>query len=114
VVIIHQVSRNSHSIAAIFVEGKSNCFTVILSEVEGSHNQKGITMNEKGIYYIYILTNWNNKVMYVGVTNNLTRRIYQHKIKLVDGFTKKYNVEKLVYYESNRQCASRNNQRKTI
>ncbi len=50
-------------------------------------------------YYIYLLTNWNNKVMYVGVTNNLIRRIYEHKNKLVKGFTKKYNLNKLVYYE---------------
>lgn len=50
-------------------------------------------------YYIYIVTNWNNKVMYIGVTNNLERRIYEHKNKLLDGFTKKYNITKLVYYE---------------
>ena len=50
-------------------------------------------------FYVYILTNWNNKVMYIGVTNNLERRLYEHKNKLVDGFTKKYNVNKLVYYE---------------
>ncbi|MCX7876561.1 MAG: GIY-YIG nuclease family protein [Melioribacteraceae bacterium] len=50
-------------------------------------------------YYVYILTNWNNKVMYVGMTNNLTRRIYEHKNKLVDGFTSKYNLNKLVYFE---------------
>lgn len=51
-------------------------------------------------YYVYLLTNWNNQVMYVGVTNNLERRIYEHRNKLVDGFTKKYNVEKLVYFET--------------
>ena len=39
-------------------------------------------------YYVYLLTNWNNQVMYVGVTNNLERRIYEHRNKLVDGFTK--------------------------
>ena len=50
-------------------------------------------------YYIYLLTNWNNKVMYVGVTNDLARRVYEHKNKLVDGFTRKYNVHKLVYFE---------------
>ena len=50
-------------------------------------------------YYVYILTNWNNKVMYIGVTNNLQRRLYEHKSKLVEGFTKQYNVNKLVYYE---------------
>lgn len=50
-------------------------------------------------YYVYLLTNWNNKVMYVGMTNNLERRIYEHKNKLINGFTKKYNINKLVYYE---------------
>jgi len=55
-------------------------------------------MQEKN-YYVYLLTNWNNRVMYVGVTNNLERRIYEHKNKLVKGFTEKYNVNKLVYFE---------------
>lgn len=50
-------------------------------------------------YYVYILTNWNHKVMYIGVTNNLERRVYEHKNKLVEGFTQKYNVNKLVYFE---------------
>ena len=50
-------------------------------------------------YYVYILTNWNNRVMYIGVTNDLERRIYEHKNKIIEGFTKKYNVNKLVYYE---------------
>lgn len=50
-------------------------------------------------YYVYILTNWNNKVMYVGVTNNLLHRLQQHRYKINEGFTKKYNVNKLVYYE---------------
>jgi putative endonuclease len=49
--------------------------------------------------YIYILTNWTNEVMYVGVTNDLERRFYEHKSKLIPGFTKKYNLEKLVYFE---------------
>ena len=51
------------------------------------------------MYYVYMLTNWNNKVLYIGMTNNLLRRVYQRKHKLCDGFTKKYNVNKLVYYE---------------
>ncbi|MBI3399763.1 MAG: GIY-YIG nuclease family protein [Deltaproteobacteria bacterium] len=50
-------------------------------------------------YYIYIMTNKNNTVLYTGVTNDLKRRVYEHKEKLVEGFTKKYNVAKLVYYE---------------
>lgn len=51
------------------------------------------------MYYVYMLTNWNNKVLYTGVTNDLERRIYEHKNKLVKGFTAKYNVNKLVYFE---------------
>jgi putative endonuclease len=57
-------------------------------------------------YYVYLLTNWNNKVMYVGVTNNLERRVYEHKKKLVDGFTKKYNLNKLVYFEETNDVTS--------
>ncbi len=51
------------------------------------------------MYYIYILTNKTNEVMYIGVTNDLKRRLYEHKNELIDGFTKKYHVHKLVYYE---------------
>ena len=50
-------------------------------------------------YYVYILTNRNNRVMYIGVTNDLARRLYEHKQELVEGFTKRYHVHKLVYYE---------------
>ena len=50
-------------------------------------------------YYVYILTNFNNKVMYIGVTNNLERRLYEHKNGIFEGFTKKYNEKKLVYFE---------------
>ena len=50
-------------------------------------------------YYVYMLTNKTNKVLYTGVTNNLKRRIYEHKNGLVDGFTKKYNIHKLVYFD---------------
>jgi putative endonuclease len=45
------------------------------------------------------MTNKNNTVLYTGVTNDLKRRVYEHKEKLIDGFTKRYNVNKLVYYE---------------
>jgi len=50
-------------------------------------------------YYVYILSNKYNNVIYVGITNDLIRRVYEHKNKLVEGFTEKYNVNKLVYYE---------------
>ncbi|KUO72760.1 MAG: endonuclease [Clostridia bacterium BRH_c25] len=52
------------------------------------------------MYYVYILTNWTNKVLYTGVTNDLERRLYEHNNKLVKGFTEKYNVNKLVYFDS--------------
>jgi putative endonuclease len=54
-------------------------------------------MNEQ--YFVYILTNQRNMVLYTGVTNDLHRRVYEHREKFVPGFTKKYNVNKLVYYE---------------
>jgi putative endonuclease len=54
-------------------------------------------MNKK--YYVYILTNKTNKVLYTGVTNDLKRRVYEHKNKLIEGFTRKYNTNKLVYFE---------------
>jgi putative endonuclease len=50
--------------------------------------------------YVYIMTNQANTVLYTGVTNDLARRVQEHKEKLVEGFTKKYNVTKLVYYEA--------------
>lgn len=50
-------------------------------------------------YYVYIITNKYNDVFYVGVTNDLVRRIYEHKNKVIDGFSKKYNLVKLVYFE---------------
>ena len=49
--------------------------------------------------YVYILFNRKNGTLYVGVTSNLIKRIYEHKSKVVEGFTKKYNVDKLGYYE---------------
>ena len=51
------------------------------------------------LYYVYILTNAYNKVLYTGVTNDLERRRYEHKQKNIKGFTQKYNVDKLVYFE---------------
>ena len=58
-------------------------------------NASGIIM-----YYVYILANWNDSVLYIGVTNDLERRLYEHKNHLAEGFTKRYNVDKLVYFES--------------
>jgi putative endonuclease len=51
-------------------------------------------------YYVYILTNDFKTLTYTGVTNDLKRRVYEHKEKLADGYTKKYRISKLVYYEA--------------
>ena len=57
-------------------------------------------MYAKKYYFVYILTNKNNTVLYTGVTNNLIRRIAEHKAGLGGKFTKKYNAHKLIYYET--------------
>ena len=50
-------------------------------------------------YYVYLLTNKLSTVLYAGITNNLERRLYEHKNELADSFTKRYHIHKLVYYE---------------
>ncbi|WP_040726054.1 GIY-YIG nuclease family protein [Thiomicrorhabdus sp. Kp2] len=55
---------------------------------------------------VYILSSQSNDVLYIGVTSNLVQRIYQHKNHLVEGFTKKYNVDKLVYFEFHEEMSA--------
>ena len=50
-------------------------------------------------YYVYIMTN-RSGTLYIGVTNDLVRRVYEHRMKLIDGFTKQYHLTQLVYYEA--------------
>ena len=57
-------------------------------------------------YFVYILTNKVQSVFYTGVTNDLKRRVWEHKEKLVPGFTAKYNVTQLVYYEETSEVVS--------
>lgn len=51
------------------------------------------------MYYVYILSNQTNTVLYIGVTNDLHRRLYEHKSGQINGFTQKYHIHKLVYFE---------------
>ena len=52
------------------------------------------------LYFVYILTNKNHTVLYTGVTNDLNKRVWQHKQKVIKGFTQKYNITELIYFES--------------
>ena len=63
-------------------------------------------------YFVYILASKKNGTLYIGVTNDLNRRIYEHKNNLVEGFTKKYNIKTLVYYESTNSIESAINREK--
>ncbi len=57
-------------------------------------------MKKEHIYYLYILSCKRNKILYIGITNNLFSRVFQHKLKInPDSFTAKYNIKRLVYYE---------------
>ncbi|HKQ45364.1 MAG TPA: GIY-YIG nuclease family protein [Rhizomicrobium sp.] len=56
-------------------------------------------MRSERIYYIYILTSGTSGTLYVGMTNNLSRRVWEHREGLVEGFTKRYGVKRLVYFE---------------
>jgi len=79
----------------------SLCHCEALAEaIQNRTNNRIRKMQEQKQYYIYIITNFENGTLYTGVTNNLIRRIYEHKNKVVDGFTKKYDLDKLVYYET--------------
>ena len=65
-------------------------------------------------YAVYILTNYNETTFYIGVTGNLLKRIWEHKNKVVEGFTKKYNVDIFVYYELTEDIESALNREKQL
>ncbi len=56
-------------------------------------------------YYVYIMTN-NSRTLYIGVTNDLKRRVYEHKMELIDGFTKRYKLHKLIFFETSNDINS--------
>ena len=70
----------------------------VLFVILRSRATKDLNVTEKK-GYVYILTNLSVKILYIGVTSDLSKRIYEHKNKLVEGFSQKYNLTKLVYYE---------------
>jgi putative endonuclease len=72
-------------------------FTHCHSRVDGN---PGNAMSNDYIYYVYILASKRNGTLYIEVTNNLVRRVYEHKNELVDGFTKEYKINILVYFET--------------
>ena len=51
------------------------------------------------MYYVYVITGESNSALYIGVTNDLSRRIYEHKSEAIDGFSKRYHLHKLIYFE---------------
>ena len=65
-------------------------------------------------YAVYILINYNETTFYIGVTGDLQKRIWEHKNKVVEGFTKKYNVDRLVYYEVTEDVESALNREKQL
>ncbi|MCX6810832.1 MAG: GIY-YIG nuclease family protein [Candidatus Berkelbacteria bacterium] len=65
-------------------------------------------------YYVYLMVNPANSVIYAGVTNNLIRRVFEHKCKFIEGFTKKYNTTKVVYWECFDDVKSAINREKQI
>ena len=69
-------------------------------ESKASEAEKSIKMDFMNEYYVYIMANASNSTVYIGMTNDLARRINEHKLGLIDGFTKRYCTNKLVYFES--------------
>ena len=78
---------------------RNDTHNVILSETKNPQKNNNRLNGTRDMYYVYLLTNKHNTVLYTGVTNDLRRRIYEHKNQLIEGFTKRYNINKLVYFE---------------
>lgn len=74
-------------------------YRYVIARRSASDDEAILSMLTKS-YYVYILTNFTNKVLYTGVTNDLIRRVYEHRNHLIKGFTDKYKVTKLVYFEA--------------
>ena len=68
----------------------------------------------KKYYFVYILTNFKETTFYIGVTSNLQKRIWEHKNKVIEGFTEKYNVDRLVYFEQTEDVETALNREKQL
>jgi putative endonuclease len=79
-------------------------YSAIICHPELVSGSRKVNMSKE--YFIYIITNSNNTTFYIGVTNNLIRRIFEHKKGKVDGFSKKYKLKKLIYFESCKEIES--------
>jgi len=91
------MGRRNKQILSMSLRGAKQILLMSSREAQRRSNLKTKQVNKQ--YYVYIMTNKDNRVLYTGVTNDLQRRVYEHKNKLAEGFTKEYNVIKLVYYE---------------
>jgi len=80
----------------------------------GANEHRRVTMSMERCYWIYILASAIGGTLYIGVTNNLVRRVYEHKMGLADGFTKKYHVHRLVYFEQYSDVAAANLREKRL
>ena len=87
---------------------------VTLNSFQGLNDEVCYNKFMNRIYVVYILTNYNETTFYIGVTGNLQKRIWEHKNKVVEGFTKKYNIDRLVYYELTENIESALNREKQL
>ena len=78
------------------------------------HSSEGWNPVVTDMYYVYMMASRRNGTLYIGVTNNLIKRVYEHKNDLVEGFTKKYGVHRLVYYEQSQDVNSAIEQEKRL
>ena len=81
------------------VNSSGHLYTNLICHSRESGNPDEIIWTAMKQYYVYLLASRRNGTLYIGVTNDLVKRAWEHKNNIVEGFTQKYNVHKLVYYE---------------
>ena len=86
----------------------------VIMRQTGASKHRRVIMSMERCYWIYILASAIGGTLYIGATNNLVRRVYEHKMGLADGFTKKYHVHRLVYFEQYSDVAAANLREKRL